>query len=107
MLNEGTPKAADITPCDLEPIHIPGSIQPHGIMLIANDDMVVIGAAGDVEGRLSSDWAGRPLSDLISEECVAMASQAEEGGLTILGRIQGHNDSLNAVAYRTGGKLIV
>ena len=25
---------ADLTTCDREPIHIPGSIQPHGVLLV-------------------------------------------------------------------------
>lgn len=30
----GSPDAADLTSCDLEPIRVPGSIQPHGRMLV-------------------------------------------------------------------------
>ena len=26
---------ADLTTCDREPIHIPGSIQPHGVLLVS------------------------------------------------------------------------
>ena len=25
---------ADLTDCDREPIHIPGTIQPHGVLLV-------------------------------------------------------------------------
>ncbi|MFB2839612.1 ATP-binding protein [Floridanema evergladense] len=32
-----TPKTVDLTNCDREPIHIPGSIQPHGFMLILQE----------------------------------------------------------------------
>jgi len=28
----------DLTNCDREPIHIPGSIQPHGAMLVIDPD---------------------------------------------------------------------
>ncbi len=28
----------DLTNCDMEPIHIPGSIQPHGAMLVCDPD---------------------------------------------------------------------
>jgi chemotaxis family two-component system sensor kinase Cph1 len=27
---------ADLTTCDREPIHIPGSIQPHGVLLVVD-----------------------------------------------------------------------
>lgn len=29
-------QSPDLTSCDREPIHIPGSIQPHGVMLVCN-----------------------------------------------------------------------
>ncbi|MBO9198269.1 GAF domain-containing protein [Rhizobium sp. 16-449-1b] len=107
MLNEAPPHDADVTSCDLEPIHIPGSIQPHGIMLVANSDLQVIGAAGDIEGRLTARWAGRPLVDLIGIDCVAKAADAEEEGIVVLGRVEGARGFFNAIAYRSGGRLVV
>lgn len=39
---------ADLTTCDREPIHVPGSIQPHGVLLVVNrDTRVVEQVAGD------------------------------------------------------------
>lgn len=32
----------DLTTCDREPIHIPGSIQPHGVMLVADRETLAI-----------------------------------------------------------------
>jgi len=33
----------DLTNCDTEPIHIPGSIQPHGVLLVIKEsDMIVV-----------------------------------------------------------------
>ena len=38
----------DLTNCDCEPIHIPGSIQPHGILLVIDPNSeVVLQAAGN------------------------------------------------------------
>ncbi|MGN6725364.1 MAG: hypothetical protein ACTHLZ_05570, partial [Tepidisphaeraceae bacterium] len=31
----------DLTNCDREPIHIPGSIQPHGALLVLNTQFIV------------------------------------------------------------------
>jgi light-regulated signal transduction histidine kinase (bacteriophytochrome) len=31
--------SVDLTNCDREPIHIPGSIQPHGCLLACNSDV--------------------------------------------------------------------
>ena len=39
---------ADLSTCDREPIHIPGSIQPHGVLLvIRRDNLAVVQYAGD------------------------------------------------------------
>ncbi len=38
----------DLTTCDREPIHIPGSIQPHGVLLVVNrDDLGIVQYAGN------------------------------------------------------------
>ncbi|WP_283193894.1 histidine kinase dimerization/phosphoacceptor domain -containing protein [Rhizobium sp. AN80A] len=107
MLNDALPSDADITSCDLEPIHIPGSIQPHGIMLIVNNELKVIGAAGDIEGRLTENWPGRALIDLVGGDCVAKAARVEEDATLILGRVEGASGYLNAIAYRSAGRLVV
>ena len=31
-----TDATVDLTACDREPIHIPGAIQPHGLMLVVD-----------------------------------------------------------------------
>ena len=31
--------AADLTNCDREPIHVPGAIQPHGVLLALGPDL--------------------------------------------------------------------
>jgi chemotaxis family two-component system sensor kinase Cph1 len=60
----------DISSCDREPIHIPGSIQPHGCMLVAEShDLVVRYSGGDVARMLEIEaWIGRPVADIIGEE---------------------------------------
>ena len=45
----------ELSLCDREPIHVPGSIQPHGMMLVADlDGLLVRHVAGDIEGRLAA-----------------------------------------------------
>jgi light-regulated signal transduction histidine kinase (bacteriophytochrome) len=55
--------------CDSEPIHIPGSIQPYGMLVVADrNSLSVTHVAGDVEGRLGViDWLGRSVGDLITD----------------------------------------
>ena len=47
--------ATDITNCDREPIHIPGAILPHGVLLVLDSETLeVLQAAGDVPGLLGT-----------------------------------------------------
>ena len=34
--------AIDLSTCDREPIHMPGSIQPHGFLLTLSDNLEVL-----------------------------------------------------------------
>jgi light-regulated signal transduction histidine kinase (bacteriophytochrome) len=58
---------ADLTNCDREPIHIPGSIQPHGAMLVYDAESQTIthasANAGDMLG--AATIVGRPLEDAL------------------------------------------
>ncbi|PNG27735.1 histidine kinase dimerization/phosphoacceptor domain -containing protein [Methylocella silvestris] len=81
----------NITACDREPIHVPGAIQPHGLLLVAGRESLSVNmAAGDVEGRLGAgDWLSRPLSDFIGEAWAARAAETPEGPAGLfLGRIE-------------------
>jgi two-component system, chemotaxis family, sensor kinase Cph1 len=63
---------ADLTNCDREPIHIPGSIQPHGaILALEPGTLRVLQGGGDTERlllRKADDLLGRPASDWLSAE---------------------------------------
>ncbi len=82
--------AVDVTNCDQEPIHIPGSIQEHGLLLVVNIDAgVVTHAAGDPKVWLGrSDWRQQELSSLIDSEAAASAMKfgrsSPPGGITRL-----------------------
>jgi len=76
-------------------------------MLVVNNELKVIGAAGDIEGRLTENWAGRALIDLVGGDCVAKAARVEEDATLILGRVEGASGYLNAIAYRSAGRLVV
>ena len=69
-------QAIDISGCAREPIHIPGSIQPHGIMLVAEKTTLLVRhGAGDVERVFQvKQWAGRPLADFLGEEVARKAA---------------------------------
>ncbi|WP_158617263.1 histidine kinase dimerization/phosphoacceptor domain -containing protein [Falsigemmobacter faecalis] len=56
-----------MTECDREPIHIPGSIQPHGVLLVVDPQTrCVTQGAGRIAERLGvAVWAGQPLEALL------------------------------------------
>jgi two-component system, chemotaxis family, sensor kinase Cph1 len=60
----------DLTNCDREPIHIPGLIQPHGVLLVLEDPgLDIIQVSGNTEaviGHTPADLLGQPLSWLLN-----------------------------------------
>lgn len=85
------PIPLDLTNCDREPIHIPGSIQPHGVMLVcAPQGRTVEFASENAETLLGIPVAqiiGRKVADVLGEELthrLANASAAS-GGSEIAG----------------------
>ena len=67
-MNPETPPSLDLTACDREPIHVPGSIQPHGILLAVRlrDKTIAYASAnaGPAFG-LGSAPLGQPLSGVL------------------------------------------
>jgi light-regulated signal transduction histidine kinase (bacteriophytochrome) len=63
------PAAPDLIDCDREPIHIPGSIQPHGLLLVVERNSLTLAyAAGPVEAALGRhDWQGASLGELLDD----------------------------------------
>ncbi|MDQ8045204.1 MAG: PAS domain-containing protein, partial [Solirubrobacteraceae bacterium] len=73
FLPPGTP--VDLDTCAREPIHLPGSVQPHGALLVAraSDGVVtqVSANVGDILGAPVDDVLGRPLRELVGEDAAA------------------------------------
>ena len=74
----------ELTSCDREAIYAPGSIQPYGMMLVAElDGLYVRHAAGEVERRLGiAGGHGQPLGALIGGVLAAkVAALVKPGGM--------------------------
>lgn len=56
-------ETATLTTCDREPIHIPGAIQPHGVLLALDLDFRIVVASQNVQSAL-----GVPVEELIGRE---------------------------------------
>ena len=98
-----------LTDCDREPIHIPGAVQPHGFLLVVNDDGMVVQGAGDIEDLTGqAGWLNQPLSSLIgpvpAERALAVRDESpayvsrwrREGGL-----------AHDVAAFRAGDHTVV
>ncbi len=69
---------ADLTTCDREPIHIPGSIYPHGVLLVVDrESHRVEQIAGDTKFLLGIDpdrILGLPVSSVLESEANAFVT---------------------------------
>ncbi|MGL6340854.1 MAG: cyanobacterial phytochrome A, partial [Waterburya sp.] len=72
-------QTVDLTNCDREPIHIPGSIQPHGVLLVLLPDSLEIIQVSDntqeLIDRQPQDLLGKPLSSLFKAKQIAAIRQ--------------------------------
>lgn len=104
----------DLSNCDSEPIHIPGSIQPHGALLTALEpEFVVVQASvntGVILGIDHADVIGATLADLIEAptpdelgRSIGPPSYHPQNSLavTIRGR------PFDAILHRSGGLLVL
>jgi light-regulated signal transduction histidine kinase (bacteriophytochrome) len=66
-----TPQEIDLTACEREPIHIPGHIQPHGILLACSrTDMILTHASANIAAVLGVDpesILGRPFQEALPD----------------------------------------
>ncbi|BDC50334.1 histidine kinase [Bryobacterales bacterium F-183] len=117
----GRSAPSDLTTCDREPIHIPGSIQPHGILLsLDHASFRVLQASAnaiDLFGVPAEELIGRTLSEvLLSRDAGEMLEAIERAVLestpvylaSIGVRAGGGNDRLyRAVAHLHRQRVIV
>ena len=94
--------------CAREPIHKPGSIQPHGMLLVANArDLTIIGGAGELDECLQPAWLGRSLRDLLAQDVSAKLAALPDSVSVTLDQVRGPAELFDAVAHRVQAKLIV
>ena len=100
----------DLTACDREPIHIPGAIQPHGLMLVADAaTLAVVAGAGDIEIRLTENWLGRDLSALLAQDIAALVATSETiAGVALTGTpVTGVSERFDVTIHRSADRLLV
>lgn len=101
----------DLEACAREPIHIPGSIQPHGVMLVADRTTLEIShAAGDVARRLGrTAWLGCSLGEVLGQEAAERLTQVTASGAAggYAGRVTFAGGAMDMLAHVSGGNLVV
>src|SRR5688572_33437032 len=64
----GGSAVVNLNDCDREPIHIPGTIQPFGVLFALDEEMKVTQVSENVRDHLSlgvDEALGRPLSEIV------------------------------------------
>ncbi|MTD45321.1 GAF domain-containing protein [Conexibacter sp. W3-3-2] len=116
-LPAGTP--VDLTTCDREPIHVPGAIQPHGVLLVLDEpDLVIRHASANAAELLGvpvpqllgtplPQAAGVPDAAALARELTGL--QDRGAGPIAVGWIGGDGDTrrLDAFAHRHDGLLLL
>ena len=117
-MTDGEPvdRTVDLAECEREPIHVPGAIQPHGVLLSLRESDLVITQASvnalDVLGVDAQNLLQQPLMRFIDDEC--MDHLREVLGLKNVAvanpvRIELRNDQgpgFDGVLHRHSGALI-
>ena len=112
LLQPGT--AVTRTNCDREPIHVPGAIQPHGLLLVldpetgtirqasANADALLGASAEQLVGRPVTDWLDAPAL----EELRQAAAEDCPGQLPLPVRVEMSGTAYDAVAHENPAGLV-
>ncbi|PDW03492.1 ATP-binding protein [Candidatus Viridilinea mediisalina] len=108
----------DLTNCDREPIHIPGTIQPHGVLLaLTEPDLSIIQVSANTTtllGLSPQHLLGQPLGVLFTPEQIALiqeglsSTQIEEQkfhNLTLA--LGGSGQPFDLIVHRMAGTLIL
>ncbi|WP_432562076.1 SpoIIE family protein phosphatase [Kineococcus sp. SYSU DK003] len=107
---------ADLTTCESEPIHVPGAIQPHGVLLAVDRSTrrVVVASRNAIE--LFGDRLGRvpraTLTELMGPELAGRISEAEsldnlEEPLHAELEVGGQAVAVDVVLHASGDRLVV
>ncbi len=105
------PAQDQIESCDREPIHIPGAIQPHGVLLVLDRDTLEIRhAAGDVARLLAVEtWLGRSvgavLDDHLARRIATLTASSATGGF--VGTLRDNGRMLDVSASFQDDKVLV
>lgn len=103
--------SVDLDACAREPIHIPGSIQPHGVMLVADRTTQEISHLAGPAGRLlgADGVIGRTLGAVLGDDLAASVAKVTQSGVAggYAGRLEVGAMRLDVLAHLDGERAIV
>ncbi len=100
-----TAESLNLTACDREPIHVPGAVMPHGLLLVADAlSLEVVAGAGAIEALFGDDWRGARLDHLLAQDVDVLAEAVPigPGGTILAAPVHDHDVAL----HRTGQWLL-
>jgi light-regulated signal transduction histidine kinase (bacteriophytochrome) len=111
-------KDVDLTECDREPIHVPGRVQPHGVLLVLREsDLNVLHAsenAGALLGIPASQMIGWPVDRVIGASGAKavrsrLSQESIEANPSYVGTITvpGQDGALHAIVHRFKSRLFL
>jgi two-component system, chemotaxis family, sensor kinase Cph1 len=101
MNTERSSGTADLSNCDLEPIHIPASIQPHGLLLVLRDpDLTIVQTSANV-----GEYFDRSVDRVLNQPLSSLLGAAQF--VTIQDAVRkGQWEKVNPLRLMVGGKLL-
>ncbi|MCA1325995.1 ATP-binding protein [Herbaspirillum sp. alder98] len=109
-------QTALLSTCDREPIHLPGSIQPHGVLLVLRaSDRVILHLSENVGlpgGKMAADLLGKPLADAFTPAAAhwldaRLSNAVIDTRPTYLGVLEQAGRRYEVLAHTSGSTLIV
>ena len=103
--------APDPSACDLEPIHIPGFIQPQGVLLVVRSDGLVVTQASanlaTILGVSAEASLGRRLDEVVgAAACLALGGAVGTGGAPGFIVVEGPGGTALSLRAHRSGALI-
>ena len=105
-MTAAAPRPVDLTDCDREPSHIPGSVQPHGALLGFRSDGALAVASANARAILGVDVViGMSLPQMLGDDAAHALSGAADDRQARPVLLEGR--PFEAVAHTSGGVRIV
>ncbi len=113
------PRASvDLTNCDKEPIHIPGAIQPHGVLLALREPELTLTHVSEnaeaILGVPARQLLGTALGELVDpalrgplEASLRSERLKQHNPLKVMRRVGGEERFFDGIAHRHQGKLLL